>query len=179
MSEEKKEKWLNYLALSTVIFAVCATLSTFKGGGYGSKALLNQTNAANKWSQYQSKSIKGYLFKNQVDNLEIQMDIASNAFHNKEILEKYQVKIEKYNKELKRYEVEKDSIKTLAESFETTRDECQKHGNKFGIAVIFLQVCILLSSIAGLMKKRLVWYLSLIVGIFGLFFFIDGFFLLL
>ena len=28
MAEEKKEKWLNYLALTTVIFAVCATLST-------------------------------------------------------------------------------------------------------------------------------------------------------
>lgn len=28
MAEEKKETWLNYLALTTVIFAVCATLST-------------------------------------------------------------------------------------------------------------------------------------------------------
>jgi hypothetical protein len=28
MAEEKKEKWLNYLALTTVILAVCATLST-------------------------------------------------------------------------------------------------------------------------------------------------------
>ena len=34
MAEEKKEPWLNYLALTTVIFAVCATLSTFKGGGF-------------------------------------------------------------------------------------------------------------------------------------------------
>ncbi len=34
MAEEKKEKWLNYLALATVILAVCATLSTFKGGGF-------------------------------------------------------------------------------------------------------------------------------------------------
>jgi hypothetical protein len=33
MAEEKKETWLNYLALTTVILAVCATLSTFKGGG--------------------------------------------------------------------------------------------------------------------------------------------------
>ncbi len=29
MAEEKKEGWLNYLALTTVILAVCATLSTF------------------------------------------------------------------------------------------------------------------------------------------------------
>ena len=34
MAEEKKEPWLNYLALTTVIFAVCATRSTFKEGGF-------------------------------------------------------------------------------------------------------------------------------------------------
>jgi hypothetical protein len=31
MADEKKEPWLNYLALTTVIIAVCATLSTFRG----------------------------------------------------------------------------------------------------------------------------------------------------
>jgi len=31
MAEEKKDSWLNYLALETVILAVCATLSTLKG----------------------------------------------------------------------------------------------------------------------------------------------------
>jgi hypothetical protein len=34
MAEEKKENWLNYLALTTVIRTVCATLSTFKGGNF-------------------------------------------------------------------------------------------------------------------------------------------------
>ncbi|MEI6088566.1 MAG: DUF4337 domain-containing protein, partial [Bacteroidota bacterium] len=31
MAEEKKEKWLNYLSLTTILIAVCAPLSTFKG----------------------------------------------------------------------------------------------------------------------------------------------------
>ena len=31
MADDKKEAWLNYLALTTVVFAVCATLATFKG----------------------------------------------------------------------------------------------------------------------------------------------------
>ncbi|KAF0154671.1 MAG: hypothetical protein FD159_2502 [Syntrophaceae bacterium] len=48
MAEETKEKWLNYLALTTVIFAVCATLSTFKGAGYSTKSVLSQTQAANQ-----------------------------------------------------------------------------------------------------------------------------------
>lgn len=32
MVEEQKEHWLNQMALATVILAVCATLSTFRGG---------------------------------------------------------------------------------------------------------------------------------------------------
>jgi hypothetical protein len=47
----------------------------------------------------------------------------------------------------------------------------------FGIAVIFLQISILLSSIAALLKKKPVWILGLVVGAAGIFYFLDGFFL--
>jgi hypothetical protein len=177
MVEEKKEKWMNYLAMTTVIFAVCATLSTFKGGGYGSKALLNQTNASDQWAFYQSKSIKSALTSNQKDNLELQKELLAIESHSKENLEKYDAKITLYEEEIKRYEVEKAAIKAKAQAFEKDRDGCQEHGGQFGLAVIFLQVTILLSSIAGLLKKKPVWYLSLGIGVIGIVFFIDGFLL--
>jgi hypothetical protein len=58
-------------------------------------------------------------------------------------------------------------------------DDAQKHAQIFGIAVIFLQIAILLSSIAALMKKKPVWVLGLILGAFGVIYFINGFFLFL
>ncbi|MDP4208947.1 MAG: DUF4337 domain-containing protein [Bacteroidota bacterium] len=175
MAEEKKEKWLNYLALSTVIFAVCATLSTFKGGGYGSKALMNQTNAANQWSYYQSKSIKAYIFENQKDNLELQ----KNLLTSQSTISEYIKKIEFYNSKLKQYDAEKEDIRKKALAYEKDRDGCQVHSSAFGIAVIFLQIAILLSSIAALVKKPLVWYLSMVVGAVGVLYFFNGFFLFL
>lgn len=177
MAEEKKEKWMNYLALSTVIFAVCATLSTFKGGGYGSKALLSKTSEDNEWSRYQAKSIKSYIFENQKDNLELQKDILARSANTKDEIVKYQAKIDNYDKKLKQYEEDKAEIKAKAEFFAKDREDSQKHGGKFGIAVIYLQVTILLSSIAGLMKKKPVWYLSMAIGVIGIFYFLDGFFL--
>ena len=72
MAEEPKERWLNYLALTTVILAVCATLSTFKGGGYSTRSVLAQTQAANQWAYYQAKSIKGYLYEIQKEALELE-----------------------------------------------------------------------------------------------------------
>lgn len=179
MAEDKREKWLNYLAMTTVIFAVCATLATFKGGGYGSRALLNQTSASDQWAFYQSKSIKSALTSNQKDNLELQRELLSIETNSKESLSKYDAKISLYESSIKRYEEEKAVIKAKAEAFEKARDDCQTHGSQFGLAVIFLQVTILLSSIAGLLKKKPVWYLSLVVGAVGILFFLDGFLLFL
>ena len=72
MAEEPKEKWLNYLALTTVILAVCATLSTFKGAGYSTRAVLSQSQATNQWAYYQAKGIKGYLYEIQKEALELE-----------------------------------------------------------------------------------------------------------
>jgi hypothetical protein len=172
MAEEKKEKWLNYLALSTVILAVCATLSTFKGGGYSTRSLMNQSKASDQWAFFQSKSLKSYIFEMQCDNLELQKGLVNNSE-----TQKYQDKIATYQVKIKQYEKEKTEIKALAENFEKERDQTKEHSTIFGIAVIFLQVSILLSSIAALIKKKLIWYLSMGVGCIGVFYFFDGFFL--
>ena len=58
-------------------------------------------------------------------------------------------------------------IENDAKVLEKVRDDAQRHGVPFGIAVIFLQISILLSSIAALLKKRPVWFLGLVVGAFG------------
>ncbi|MCX6231236.1 MAG: DUF4337 domain-containing protein [Bacteroidetes bacterium] len=174
---EDKEPWLNYLALTTIIFAVCATLSTFKGGGFSTKSVLNQEEASNKWSYFQNKSLKLYLHEIGKDELELELNrIPKN---DKENIEAYTNKINKYADQVKKYEAEKEEIKKDAEKLETLRDDAQKHSKTFGEAVIFLQISILLSSIAALIKRKFLWYLAMAVGSVGLFFFLDGFFLIL
>ena len=73
MSEEKKDAWLNYLALTTIIFAVCATLSTFKGGGFSTKSVITQAQASDEWAYYQSKGIKSYIYQLQAEKLELDL----------------------------------------------------------------------------------------------------------
>ena len=178
MAEDKKEPWLNYLALTTVILAVCATLSTFKGGNFSTRSVLSQTHAANQWAYYQSKSIKGYLYELQKEKLELELK-ALGPKASSSLLDEYQKKIDFYAKNIKRYNEEKAQIEKDARNFETIRDDAQRHAQTFGIAVIFLQIAILLSSIAALMKKKPVWILGLMTGAIGLFYFANGFLLFL
>lgn len=179
MAEDKKENWTTYLAISTVIIVVCATLSTFKGGGYSNKSLMNQTSASDQWAFYQSKSLKSYVFEMQKDNLELQFELIKKSNPSKDFLDKYEEKINSCTKKIKQYELDKEEISLAAKKFEQERDECKLHGSAFGIAVIFLQISILLSSIAALAKKKYVWYLSLLVGVAGVIYFLDGFSLFL
>ncbi|HEY6873663.1 MAG TPA: DUF4337 domain-containing protein [Geobacteraceae bacterium] len=174
MAEEKKEPWLNWLALTTVILAVCATLATFKGGGFSTRSVMSQTRASDQWSFYQAKSIKGYIYEMQKDKLELEL---KGMGAKSPQAGDYRQKIEEYGKKVAKYEGEKAAIQKDAKNFEEVRDEAQKHSQAFGIAVIFLQIAILLSSIAALLKKKLVWLLGLAVGIAGIVSFANGFFL--
>ena len=177
MADEKKEPWLNYLALTTIIFAVAATLSTFKGGGFSTRSVLSQEQASNKWAYYQSKSLKSYLYETQKDVLEL--DTKRIPKSDAATMKAYEEKMASYEKSIKRYETEKAEIKKDAEKFESVRDEAQKHSQAFGMAVIFLQISILLASIGALIKRKYLWYLAMGVGIVGLFYFLNGFLLFL
>lgn len=178
MNEEKKDKWTTHLAITTVLVAVCATLSTFKGGGYSTRSLMNQQKASDQWAYYEAKSIKSYLFDMQKENLELQYDaMKRDKSVPKEKFDDYDKRINTYKDKLKKYDKDKADISKEAKNFEIIRDESKKHSEIFGIAVIFLQVSIVFSSIAALTKKKFVWYCSMIVAVFGVFYFIDGFFL--
>ncbi|ACM19122.1 hypothetical protein Geob_0760 [Geotalea daltonii FRC-32] len=176
MAEDKKEPWLNYLALTTIILAVCATLSTFKGGAFSTRSVMSQTQASDQWAFYQSKSIKGYLYEMQKEKLELELKADSGRMP-LTLAADYGQKIETYTKKIAKYEEEKTAIQKDAKRFEKIRDDAQKHSQAFGLAVIFLQIAILLSSVAALMKKKYVWLIGSAVGVVGIAYFINGFFL--
>lgn len=175
MAEEKKEPWLNYLALTTVVLAVCATLSTLKGGGFSTRSVMSQAQASDQWSYYQAKSIKGYIYDLQKEKLELELrSFKTGASHS--VVAEYEKRIDSYSQKVKKYDEEKEEIKKKAEDLEKRRDDAQKHSGAFGLAAMFLQIAILLSSIAALMKQKYFWFLGMAMGCFGLVYFFNGFF---
>ena len=174
MRDEKKEVWLNYLALTTVIFAVCATLSTFKGGGFSTRSVISQEQASDEWAYFQAKGIKSYIYQVQVDKLELDL-IELQQGSNQKLASTYAEKIADYKSKIEKYEKEKLKAQVKAKQLESVRDEAQIHSKAFGMAVIYLQIAILLSSIAGLLKKKAVWLAGTLAGLVGMIYFADGF----
>lgn len=176
MSDDKKEPWLSFLALTTVVFAVCATLSTFKGGGYSTKSVISQAQASDQWAFFQAKSIRENLYKIEKERLELELTLQPKLA-GEEGQARYHAAIQAASDKIKKYASEKDTIQVKAKSLEELRDDAQKHGKPFGLAVIFFQVAILLSSISGLFKRQWLWWCSLPMGVVGLAYFANGFFL--
>ncbi|MBC7452733.1 MAG: DUF4337 domain-containing protein [Massilia sp.] len=176
MADDKKEPWLNYLALSTVILAVCATLSTFKGGGYSTRSVISQAQASDQWAYYQAKSIKENIY--QLQREKVQLDLATldqNAPAAK--VAAFRAALAGYEKKVDKYAKEKIDIEQKAVQLEKQRDDAQLNGRPFGLAVILLQIAILISSIAALIKRKMLWYAALPVGLLGIVYFADGFLL--
>ena len=178
MADDKKEPWMNWLALTTVLLAVCATMATFKGGGYSTKSVMSQARASDQWSYYQAKSIKGYLYELQRDKLQLELTVQGSSLTPAATTE-YTRRIEAAAAKIKKYEEEKDGIQKKARELEDFRDACGLHSAAFGVGVIFLQIAILLSSIAALLKKKPLWYAGMAVGLYGVVHFVNGFFLFL
>jgi DNA repair exonuclease SbcCD ATPase subunit len=176
MAEEKKEPWLNYLALTTVILAVCATLSTLKGGAFSTRSVVAQAQASDQWAYYQAKSIKGYIYDIQREKLELEAR-AMKSGGSRSMVGEYEKKIAAYKEKTERYDKEKEEIKQKAEDLEKQRNDASKHSGAFGLAAMFLQIAILLSSIAALMRKKPFWFIGLAAGCVGLLYFFNGFFL--
>jgi hypothetical protein len=174
--EEKRDKWLNFLALTTVIIALGATMSTLSVGKFSNRGILKQTQASNQWAYYQAKSIKTYLYELQKEKLETDLKLSPNI--DEGVRNEYEQKITKYGEQIRRYEQEKIDIQGQAQSLEKERDQAMVHSQQFGLAVIFLQLAILMSSIASLMKKKLMWVVGLMVGLLGFLYFANGYLLL-
>ena len=146
----------------------------FQIGGFSTSSVLNQSHSSDQWSYYQAKGIKSYLYQMQIEKMELELQGFSKP-GTKDIQDIYRKKMSDYKSRVAKYEEEKAEIERTARQLETMRDAAQRHSKSFGVAVIYLQIAILPSSIADLLKQKLVWYGGLFTGAVGMLYFADGF----
>ena len=169
---EQKEKWQGRLALSTAIMAVLAALTTLYMGKYSSRAIMAQGQESDQWAYYQAKSIKGHTFETNKKTLEL-LYLTQKGM-SPEAAAEYRRTVDKYGEEVKRYEGEKKEIKDKAEGISKVKLKSQEMGGNFAYALIFLQIALMLSSIASLTKRHYLWYIALVCNAGWLFFFLDA-----
>jgi hypothetical protein len=161
------------VALTTTILAVCAAISSLKGGSFSTKVQLATTDEANKWAFYQAKSLK----QNLAVLERAQMEVAALEARTPEGKRTAEAARDRAAAEARRYEEEKGAIRGEAEVLKREEDQNKGHGAAFGQAVMLLQIAITLSAVSALIKRPAMWWAGLVCGVAGLIYMVNGFFL--
>ncbi len=170
-----RPRWLDYLAISTALFAVFAAAAALEAGNYANEALfkanqgvLKQTQAVDAWSEFQADSIK----KQTQQNLAILLAHVGGT----------PAEIKMANDEAARRQGQQDDLMKEAKARDTETSALTKesqgqleHHHRFAVSVTLFQVAIGLAAIAALLRRPAVWYGSLGAGALALLAFIDGF----
>jgi uncharacterized protein DUF4337 len=172
--EKARESKLNtVVAVCVAVIATFMSLCNVKASNIVQQISLAQANAVDQWAYFQSKSTKGHIAENAIDQLMLERDVNPNLAPEQK--QKYDEAIKKQQSNAKKYEKEKDEIKTKAEGYEETRDKLDVHNDQFDMAEALLSVAIALLGVTALTQKR--WMLA-VAGTFagfGMFMGVAGF----
>ena len=166
--ENHRAPWLQWLALSTALFAVLAAIASLKSGQLANESLLRmneatlkQAQASDGWSYYQAKGIKEVTRESEAEMLSASRAPADAITKARAEATRYKSEQEDIQKEARRLEQEQ---KELADK---SRQDLERH-HRFAYAVTVLQVAIGLSAIAALIERRSIWFIALLGGLAGI-----------
>jgi len=121
------------------VAAMLAIVSVF-GQHFNTEKLLDQQKASDQWSFYQAKNIRRYMAASTVDLMK-QAKAEPNV-------------IEKYAKDSDKYEKDMAAISEKAKEFEKSSEEAGERAERFHMGEVFLEIGIVLSSLAILTKIK-------------------------
>lgn len=156
------------VSITISIMAVLVASVTLMGHRTHTEELLRQSQAADKWAQYQAKSVRLHETQgfSDVVNIVSTMD-----------KEKGEALREKYKKEVEHYQSDKEDISKEAKDLEGDRDLAGRKADRFDGGEAFLEIGLVICSITMLTKRKLFWFGGMLIGVAGVALALTGFLL--
>lgn len=184
------EKFRGMAAISIAIMAMLLAITSLGGGNVAEDIIGNNIHASDTWAFYQAKNVRQTVNKLAAEELELQLQMQQDTLkpEARELLEK---RIKQYNDTVARYESEPDKddpnnplkgdgkvqLTARAKDFEAQRDHALQQDPNFDFAEALFQIAIVLASVAILSSKRMILYLSLVLGALAFVLMINGYYL--
>lgn len=160
---------LRYVPVVAAILAVCAGLAGILAGRFGAhilalrnEALMHEVTASDAWNEYQAESLKAHLYEISAQNASTSAAGSLKA-------------------EARKYRDEQPALMTQAHKEEVERDGALSQStviegrkSNLEISLAFFEVAIVLTSIAAMIKRPALFWLSGIIGLVGAFLGLRG-----
>jgi hypothetical protein len=150
---------LTNISLAISILAVLVAMVTVLGHRSHTEAVLAQSRAGDKWSEYQAQKIRADNTQTVIDLLRLQPSTDSAAVEKK--VSEYTAHIAKWNSQLASEQEE-------AHDLEAEVHHAEAQAGRFDLGEALLQISVVLCSITLFTRRRLYFFLGLGIGALGL-----------
>ncbi len=147
------------VSITISIMAVLVAAVALLGHRAHTEELLRQSQASDRWAQYQAKNVRLHETEGFSDVVSI---VASVDKQRGEALR------EKYAKEVEHYENDKEDISKEAREFEAERDLAGRRADRFDGGEALLEIGLVICSITLLTKRSGFWFAGMAIGAAGI-----------
>jgi hypothetical protein len=189
-AKTEDERFRSRTALTIAFMAMFLAITSLGGGNAAEDIMNNNIQASDTWAFYQAKSIRQTSNRLAAETMEAELLLHQSSL-TPEARQELQRKIDKFKETADRYENEPDpkdpnnplkgegrkQLSARAADFESQRDRAQLQDPNFDFAEALFQIAIVLASVAILSMSRLVFRISLVVGVLALVLMLNGYFL--
>ena len=146
------------VAATMGIIAALLAIVAVSGHIMTTEELLNQQKASDEWAHYQAKALRRYQSDVASDILSV-MGGESSA----KLAEKYKANMERYTKE-------GEELQEKAKEFEVESAVAGKRAVRLHFGEVFLEIAIVVCSLAILTKREFAWHAAILSGAIGIVF---------
>jgi cytochrome c-type biogenesis protein CcmH/NrfG len=185
--EERKFAWTRYIGLTTAILAVFAAIGALQSGALINESMMDQLRASDKWNEYQASRQKEHLYTIQSYTLldqgvkppASQPETESHSASGKGDKKGWKpmppaARLRQYILQANKESTKEKELTQEAQELERESAHKAHAHHQFAYSVALIQVAISLSAVAALTRMKSVWWLSLVVGLAGVVFFLIG-----
>jgi hypothetical protein len=156
------------VSITISIMAVLVAGVTLMGHRAHTEELLRQSQAADKWAQYQAKSVRLHETQGFSDVVSLLATMDKG---------KGDALAEKYSKEVEHYQSDKEDISKEARDLEADRDLASRKADRFDGGEATLEIGLVICSITLLTKRKVFWLAGVFFGAAGIVLAATGFLL--
>lgn len=174
---ERKERINNYVAVTVAMLAAFMAITKVTDDNVCQAMEREKANEVNKWSYYQSKSIKQNLAElgraqlaglaGTVPDTKPVLVASSGSTSTGNGLAELEAQVAKYDKEIVRYEADKAEIYAAAKQHEANYITLNKRDDQFDLSDATLSIALGMLAVTALTAKWWLLVASWVVGGFG------------
>ena len=161
---EAKDPFEKRVAVTIAIIAIVLSFVQNEGDNSQADAIIRTNEATNQWAFYQAKSIKGQIAGMHAGLL---ARLPPAPGDDGESPETTRAEADRLKQEAARYDAEKGEIQAKAKELQVEATRLAKVNDRCDQSALFLQVAIVVSSVAILAGSRPFWWIGIALGIVG------------